>query len=109
MVGNTDLFLIGANMGSLPVSGAATAAPVLADSVFNNLRVYGIRVDRALLASHHYTPDSRLRKWADLGTATLLWMIVVGWDALAGYTFAKVARNWGKTSLSWPAGFRPMY
>ncbi|KAK0644163.1 hypothetical protein B0T16DRAFT_447897 [Cercophora newfieldiana] len=76
-----------ANMGVLRIAATAAAAPLLGDSLANNLKGYAEHID-----SRNRKPRLSLESMA---MTAGLYVYLTGWDALAGYTFARVARNWG--------------
>jgi hypothetical protein len=69
------------------IATAAAGAPVMAGTAM--LQATGVSKSACLLGSH-----SRLMR---IGPVTSIQS--VGWDALAGYTFARVAQNYGTFKL----------
>ncbi|KAK4449604.1 hypothetical protein QBC34DRAFT_438044 [Podospora aff. communis PSN243] len=85
----TESELMSTNRSVLRIAATAAAAPLFGDSLVNNLARHSHVLDGYNFKSKR---PRALTTWA---YAFTLWLYITGWDALAGYTFARVARNWG--------------
>lgn len=77
-------------MRALRIAATAAAAPILLDSAVNNIP-YTITLIQALRGRKKYRRGRKF--WV---VAVTSWAYLTAWDALAGFTFTRVARNWGK-------------
>lgn len=87
-------------MGVLRIAATAAAAPLSGISISNSTLRLSISIRGIRSRS---TKRKRSTTIAMLGT---FYVYKIGCYALAGYTFVRVARNWGKNALVEPYKFR---
>jgi len=92
----------GVDMKALRIAATAAAGPSLFDSAMNNIP-YTITLIQAVTGRKQNRRDSTF--WAVTGAS---WMCLTAWDALAGFTFARVARTWGMNPFLFFLFFRTL-
>jgi len=80
-------------MPALRIASIAAAAPLWLDTVFTTSLA---ELEPILHAGIKDEPRENHRFAFQSNSLIYYWLGSIGWDALAGYTFVKVASNYGK-------------
>jgi len=85
-------------MPALRIASIAAAAPLWLDTVFT----ISIAEPEPILHTGIKDEPKESHRFAFQSKSLMYWLGSIGWDALAGYTFVKVASNYGKYPLIEP-------